>query len=65
MDLSAYAGMDPAILYSILNMRLRDHDADLDDLAAGNGIGRAALERHMAGLGYRYDAAQRQFRPQG
>jgi hypothetical protein len=65
MDLSGYADMDPAMLYSVLNMRLRDRHADLDDLARFHDIDRLALETHMAGLGYRYDRQLRQFRAAG
>lgn len=53
---------DPHLLYSLINMRLRNDYADLDDLARSLGVVRAELERRLAQAGYRYDAGLTQFR---
>lgn len=63
MDIRCFADMDPAILYSLLNTRLRNACCGLDDLARRHDIDGEALQRHMARHGYGYDDAQRQFRP--
>jgi hypothetical protein len=54
---------DPHLLYSLVNMKLRNEFVDLDDLARGLEVEREEVERHLAAAGYRYDAAINQFRP--
>ena len=53
---------DPMILLSVVNTRLRDEYDSLDALCADLGEDRAALEERLAAAGFRYDAAQNQFR---
>lgn len=62
MNLKNYATMDPAMLYSLVNMKLRNEYADLDDLVLGMDLDRAVLERHLGEAGYHYEPALRQFR---
>ena len=62
MDLSRYKDLDPDLLYSLLNSKLRNEYRDLDDLLAAWAIDRAELEAHMAEKGFRYHADIRQFR---
>ena len=62
MDLSRYKDMDPEMLYSLLNSKLRNEYRDLDDLVATWEIDRAELEAHMAEKGFSYQADIRQFR---
>lgn len=52
MDLSQYQRMDPAMLYSLLNMKLRNDYRDLDDLARSLNLDGQALTRFLAGKGY-------------
>ncbi len=52
---------DPAILLSVVNTRLRDDYADLDDLCAAEDVDRAKLVKTLEGLGYHYHAQRRQF----
>ena len=52
---------DPAILLSVVNTKLRDNYADLEDLCAAEDADRAALEQALAAMGCHYDAAHRQF----
>jgi hypothetical protein len=54
--------MDVHLLYSIVNMKLRNDYADLDDLARGLDIDRAELEARLGAAGYLYSAELRQFR---
>jgi hypothetical protein len=54
--------MDPALLYSIINTKLRNDYADLDDLVRSFDIDRDALEKHLAAAGFVYYAEQNQFR---
>lgn len=52
---------DPVILLSVVNTRLRDTYADLDELCAAEDVSAADLEERLAALGCRYDPAQNQF----
>lgn len=62
MDLSRYRSMDPHLLYSILNMKLRNDYADLDDLVRALHLDRDGLEARMVEAGYVYVDEVRQFR---
>ncbi|PKM43001.1 MAG: DUF4250 domain-containing protein [Gammaproteobacteria bacterium HGW-Gammaproteobacteria-1] len=53
---------DPHLLYSLVNMKLRNDYADLDDLVRSLEVERTELERRMAEAGYRYEPAINQFR---
>ncbi len=61
-DLSHYRTMDPAMLYSLINTRLRNDYRDLHDLTRALGLERGELEDHLAAHGFHYDAALRQLR---
>ena len=54
--------MDPDLLYSLINTKLRNDYADLDDLVRSLDIDRAELEARLAEAGYAYNAGARQFR---
>lgn len=60
--LDGFRTMDPQMLYSIVNMKLRDHYRDLDELARAEGIDRLVLEQRLAEAGYTYRAELNQFR---
>ncbi len=62
MDLSRYKDLDPNLLYSLLNSKLRNEYTDLDDLVTSWEIDRAELEAHMLEQGYHYHDDTRQFR---
>ena len=62
MDLSRYKDMDPNLLYSLINSKLRNEYRDLDDLVATWEIDRAELEAHMAEKGFTYHPDVKQFR---
>lgn len=62
MDLSRYKDLDPNLLYSLINSKLRNEYRDLDDLVSTWEIDRAELEAHMAEAGFSYHADVKQFR---
>lgn len=52
---------DPMMLYSLVNMKLRDEYATLDALCDGMDVDRTELERHLAEAGFEYNPAQNKF----
>lgn len=54
--------MDVQMLCSLVNMKLRNDCADLDDLARGLDLDRAELEARLGEAGYRYSEEAKQFR---
>ncbi|CAM4315263.1 DUF4250 domain-containing protein [Vibrio agarivorans] len=63
MNLSNFENMDPVMLMSIVNMKLRDDfSGDLDKLAVFFEIDRAALEAKLAAAGFDYLPDAGQFR---
>lgn len=62
MNLHRFETIHPDLLPGLLNTALRNDCEDLDDLVRAHDLDREALERQMAGLGYRYLEGQRQFR---
>ncbi len=68
MKLQAFRTIHPDLLPGLVNTALRNDCEDLDDLCATHDLDRDELERHLAGLGYRYAPETKQFRkapPQG
>lgn len=57
-----YETMDPYILLSAVNLKLRDHYSSLKDLCATHEIDQAVLEKRLKDLGYKYDREQNQFK---
>ncbi|HHF0485178.1 TPA: DUF4250 domain-containing protein [Vibrio diabolicus] len=63
MNLANFESMDPVMLMSIVNMKLRDDfGGDLDKLAAFFDIDRAALEAKLASAGFDFLPEAGQFR---
>ena len=63
MNLSNFEKMDPVMLMSIVNMKLRDDfGGDLDKLFAFFDIDRAALEAKLATAGFVFLPEAGQFR---
>ncbi len=63
MNLANFESMDPVMLMSIVNMKLRDDFAgDLDKLANFFDIDRAALEAKLASAGFDFLPEAGQFR---
>lgn len=57
-----YQSMDPYILLSAINLKLRDHYKSLDDLCAAKEMDREKLCQRLKDLGYTYDPEQNQFK---
>lgn len=53
---------DPIMLYSAVNMKLRDQYPSLDALCDDLGISRADLESTLASVGFTYSPTLNQFR---
>lgn len=62
MNLSNFANMDPHLLLSLINMKLRDEFESLDDLARYYDIDAQALITRLKTVGFEYQAKQNQFR---
>ncbi|MGE6264920.1 DUF4250 domain-containing protein [Aeromonas media] len=62
MNLTHFATMDINMLLSVVNMQLRDHYADLDDLCRAQDLDKEALTARLAGGDFHYQPDQKQFR---
>ena len=63
MNLANFATMDPIMLMSIINMKLRDDfSGDLDKLVSYFDIDRSALEAKLASAGFEFLPQIGQFR---
>ncbi|MBQ4063384.1 MAG: DUF4250 domain-containing protein [Bacteroidaceae bacterium] len=52
---------DPMMLYSALNMKLRDFYSSLDELCDDLGIDRKEVEDKLRQVGFEYDAKMNKF----
>ena len=52
---------DPMMLYSTVNMYLRDRYESLDELCADLGVERSALEEKLRSAGFEYSADHNKF----
>lgn len=62
MDKDKFIAMDPNILLSMINMKLRDFYSSLDDLCDDMGIIKSELEEKLESIDYRYDKERNQFK---
>lgn len=62
MDKDKFITMDPNILLSMINMKLRDFYSSLDDLCDDMGIIKSELEEKLESIDYRYDKERNQFK---
>ncbi|AJR07654.1 DUF4250 domain-containing protein [Photobacterium gaetbulicola] len=62
MDLNKYETMDPVMLMSIVNMKIRDEFGDLDALVKYYDIDKDKLVARLAGAGFDYLPDAKQFR---
>jgi len=53
---------EPAILLSMINMKLRDRYSSLDDLCEDMDESKSELEEILAKAGYKYDLSINQFK---
>lgn len=61
-SLANFENMDPYILLSAVNMRLRDQYSSLDDLCSCEEISKEKLLQVLAKCGFSYNEDQRQFK---
>ncbi|MDE7166873.1 MAG: DUF4250 domain-containing protein [Bacteroidaceae bacterium] len=52
---------DPMLLYSVVNMMLRDRYNSLDELCDDLNVNRAQLEKRLAEVGFEYSASNNKF----
>ncbi|MBO5720705.1 MAG: DUF4250 domain-containing protein [Bacteroidales bacterium] len=52
---------DPMMLFSFVNMKLRDEFSSLDELCATLDISRKELEEKLASAGFEYSAEHNKF----
>ncbi|MGL5615095.1 MAG: DUF4250 domain-containing protein [Sarcina sp.] len=62
MEISNFKEMDPIMLYSIINLKLRDFYSSLEALCSDNGINKKDLEEKLATVGFEYNQSLNQFR---
>ena len=62
MNLNQYQSMNPIMLMSILNLKLRDEFSSLDDLTKFYEIDQAQLLAHMKSADFDYLPEVNQFR---
>ncbi|GMQ56273.1 DUF4250 domain-containing protein [Vallitalea sediminicola] len=61
MDKQKLLSMDPYILLSIINMKLRDEFSSLEDLCSNYGMESVELEDKLQKIEYRYNEQTNQF----
>lgn len=54
--------MDPIMLLSIMNMKLRDQYSSLDVLCYDLGISKESILSRLDGIGYSYNESENQFK---
>lgn len=59
--LERFETMDPYILLSAVNLKLRNDCSSLDDLCKTHEISEEKLCARLASVGYKYNADQNQF----
>ncbi|OLQ79519.1 hypothetical protein BIT28_17625 [Photobacterium proteolyticum] len=62
MDVKNFETMDPVMLMSIVNMKIRDEFGDLDNLVKYYGIDKDKLVARLANAGFDYLPEANQFR---
>ncbi|WP_413110910.1 DUF4250 domain-containing protein [Thaumasiovibrio sp. DFM-14] len=62
MDIRNYKKMDPVMLMSIINMKIRDEYGDLNNLVAALELDKEALINKLAMAGFDYLPEAKQFR---
>lgn len=62
MDKEALISMDPHILLSMVNLKLRDYYSSLDSYCDDIGIDKSIIEEKLKGVGYYYNVEINQFR---
>ena len=62
MDKETLIKMDPNILVSMVNMKLRDYYSSLDQYCEDIGIEKECIEKRLETIGYKYHTDINQFK---
>ncbi|MCR1950252.1 DUF4250 domain-containing protein [Clostridium sp. DSM 100503] len=62
MDRESILSMDPNILLSMINMKLRDFYSDLSSLCEDIGVTEEEIKNKLSSIGYKYERDQNQFK---
>lgn len=62
MNLSNFASMDPFMLFSLINMKLRDEGYNLSEFCKINEIDEEALKKKLEAAGFTYNEDLNQFK---
>ncbi|MDI9219256.1 MULTISPECIES: DUF4250 domain-containing protein [Clostridium] len=62
MDRESILSMDPNILLSMINMKLRDFYSNLSSLCEDIGVTEEELKNKLSSIGYKYERDQNQFK---
>ena len=62
MDRESVLSMDPNILLSMVNMKLRDFYSNLSALCEEIGVTEEELKEKLNSIGYKYKRGQNQFK---
>ncbi|WP_196001254.1 DUF4250 domain-containing protein [Clostridium sp. 1001271B_151109_B4] len=62
MDKETLMKMDPNILVSMVNMKLRDYYSSLDQYCDDIGLEREYIEKRLGSIGYKYCSDINQFK---
>ncbi|GAA0820833.1 MULTISPECIES: DUF4250 domain-containing protein [Clostridium] len=62
MDRESVLSMDPNILLSMVNMKLRDFYSNLSALCEDIGVTEEELKEKLNSIGYKYERDQNQFK---
>ncbi len=65
MNITNIERMDANLLYSIVNMKLRNEFSDLEDLCLSMDIDRGNLVSRLASAGFNYSPSLSRFTQQG
>ena len=61
MDIGNYREMDPYMLLSIINLKLRDYYSDIESLCDDLGIEKEIIGQRLKDCGYIYNSENNQF----
>ncbi|HBI6981383.1 TPA: DUF4250 domain-containing protein [Clostridium perfringens] len=61
MDIGNYREMDPYMLLSIINLKLRDYYSDIESLCDDLEIEKEIIEQRLKDCGYIYNRENNQF----
>lgn len=61
MDIGNYKVMDPYMLLSIVNLKLRDYYSNLDVMCDDLSVNKDIIVQRLKGCGYIYNSSTNQF----